>query len=137
MGYLSKYTRTERIDLGDGFWVDIRPHLTAAQKAAAEDRLVANNDGALQVGTGAYSLELAVQAITDWNLTDDADKALPVNPVEARRASVALLPAEAVEAVNAAVNSAAKKAREAEADLKSGGAEVAVGQEPASPVAAL
>lgn len=123
MGFLSKYTKTERLDLGDGFWVDIRPHLTAAQKAAAEDKLISNDgkSAGMAVGTGSYTLEVAVQAIVDWNLTDEADRPLPVRPEEARRSSIALLPAFVTDKVLAAVKGADGRTKQQEADFPASG----------------
>lgn len=123
MGFLSKYTKTERIDLGDNFWVDIRPYLTASQKAAAEDKLVSTDgkSSGMQVGTGAYTLEIAVQAIVDWNLTTDDDMPLPVRPIEARRASVSLLPAFVTDQIMAAVKAAENRGKTEEADFPASG----------------
>lgn len=141
MGFLSKYNRTEKIDLGDGFWVVIKPNLSAAQKAAAEDKLISSDgqsDG-MQVGTGSYSLETAVQAIVSWNLTDEADRPIPVQSEADRRAALnhPLFPSFVVERVVKAIREADKRGADGAAAFPAGGAAVAGGSDAPAAVAAL
>ena len=141
MGFLSKYTRTEKIDLGDGFWVVIKPNLSAAQKAAADDKLI-SSDGkgeGMQVGTGSYAIESAVQAIVSWNLTDENDVLLPVQSEADRRASLShpLFPNFVVERIVKAIREADKQGSEGVAAFPAGGGAGTLGPGAASAVAAV
>ncbi|MBT8160988.1 MULTISPECIES: hypothetical protein [Arthrobacter] len=139
MGFISKYTKTERIDLEDGFWVEIRPHLTAAQKAAAEDKLVSmdGNTSGMQIGTGAYNIVLTTQAICSWNLTDEHDNPMPVTPEDKRLESVKRLPSWVTAKVVAAIRDAETKSAEGRAAFPGGSGEspAVAGQQPEAPVA--
>lgn len=138
MGFLSKYTTSERIDLEDGFWMEIRPHLTAAQKAAAEDKLVSmdGNTSGMQIGTGAYNIVLTTQAICSWNLTDELDNPLPVHPEAERLESVKKLPSWVTTKVVAAIRDAENKSASGRAAFQGGSGESPQnGQPAAAPVA--
>jgi hypothetical protein len=46
----------------------------------------------VRIDTAAYRLELLTLAITNWNLTDEHDRLLPLAPLDAKRRSIKLLP---------------------------------------------
>jgi hypothetical protein len=120
MGFLSKYVGTERIDLGDGFFVEIKKYLTSAEHGEAERALLApkmDTSGDEPTMTSsfdhvAFAQELATQAICSWNLTDEADQLLPLAPIEARRESVRRLPHFVVDKVAKAVQANEKRSDE-------------------------
>ncbi|MFF4403585.1 hypothetical protein [Streptomyces sp. NPDC001404] len=109
MGFLSRYTGTDIIDLGESYSVTVLQHLPGdAQEAAeaAKVRAVANvrtsDDGGAQrtvevatsTDTATYTTLLLAAAIVSWNLTDERDQLLPLEPEDARLASIRRLPAE-------------------------------------------
>lgn len=106
MGFLSRYSGTDIIDLGDGYTVTVLQHLPGdAQEAAeaAKVKAVANVESDGQQRTVAvetsqdmarYTTLLLHAAIASWNLTDEYDRPLPLQPEEARMASIRRLPAE-------------------------------------------
>lgn len=106
MGFLSRYSGTDIVDLGDGYTVTILQHLPGdAQEAAeaAKVRAVANveQDGenrTVAVETSQdvarYTTLLLHAAIVSWSLTDERDIPLPLAPDEQRLASIKRLPAE-------------------------------------------
>jgi hypothetical protein len=85
MDYTDRYNETERIDLGDGFWIDVKKTLTGAEKKRAEKVRVQYsverqpNGDVRQVVSGfdvpGYDTEMAILSIVDWNLPggDDQD----------------------------------------------------------------
>lgn len=107
MGFLSKFSGTKKLDLGEGFYVEVREYLTAGQKAAVEQALIqpkmsmqgksATMDAAMDIG--ASQLEQAAQAVVSWNLTDEADVLLPFTPLEALRESLKRLPGGVVDQI--------------------------------------
>lgn len=106
MGFLSQYEETAKIDLKDGYFVEVRVFLSSDARYEAERRLtkigVNNVDGKdVQVTTdfdqGAFTKELAAQALLDWNLTDANDRLLPFGTIEQKRASIGRLPKNVVD----------------------------------------
>ncbi|MFJ5532497.1 hypothetical protein [Streptomyces sp. NPDC093261] len=120
MGFLSKYAATERIDLEDGFYVEIKKFLTSAEHGEAERALLMpkmDTSGGEPTMTSsfdhvAFAQELAVQAICAWNLTDEVDQLLPLAPIEARREAVKRLPNFVVDKVAKAVQANEKRGEE-------------------------
>lgn len=113
-GFLSAYEGTERIDLGDGYWVDVKKSLSSKEYAPVENALggtqridlTAGQNGSkpsgrqsavIDVRTGRT--ELVVASLVAWNL-DDADGSVwpldpdkpPYKPGCGRRQSVDRLP---------------------------------------------
>jgi hypothetical protein len=95
-GFLSLYDETDRIDLGGGYYVDIKRYLTDAEHDRAQRLLVdprmesrvtgkdADDSEVRAVTTtinqGDYNHELLVAAIIGWNLTDRDGNPLPLPP---------------------------------------------------------
>ncbi|MGW7001433.1 hypothetical protein ACWGCW_01050 [Streptomyces sp. NPDC054933] len=108
MGFLSRYSGTDIVDLGDGFNVTILRHLPGDAQEAAETakvRAIANvkteegdKQRSVEVATSTdmatYTTLLLAAAIVGWNLTDERDMPLPLTPDEAKLASMRRLPAE-------------------------------------------
>lgn len=119
MGFLSKFSATQKIDLGDGFFVEVRKYLSSAQRAAAEKMLISahmvmddkqQGGGNLvsDVDAAAFRLELCAQAVTMWNLTDEHEEPLPTTPIEDLRRSIGRLPTYVVDEITKVVDTAGK-----------------------------
>jgi hypothetical protein len=100
-GFLSRYSGTEKIDLGDGYWVEVKENLTTAEWQRVQTLLGAGKQSVdmrgrqfAQVDFGASQRELVVLSITDWNLDDDDENTLPLKPEKVLRSVVDQLPAE-------------------------------------------
>lgn len=112
MGFLSQYSATERVDLGDDFYAVVRVFLPSEAEFAAQQRLaklgvVNDGNGGVSVHTdfdqGAYQYEVAAQALVEWNLSDTEDKVLPFATLEEKRASLKLLPKVVIDQIVAKV----------------------------------
>lgn len=90
-GFLSLYDAVDRIDLGGGFWVDVRQHITDAANTTIQRVLVdprietVERAGQTRVVTttvnqGAYNQARLVAYIDAWNLTDRNGDPLPLPP---------------------------------------------------------
>lgn len=98
MGFLSAYSGTRKIDVGGGYWVEVKECLSAAEKQRAEDALSkqsVNFQG--QVGatidmTSFHNVMMAA-AIVGWNLDEDDGTPWALVPESAKRANIARLPA--------------------------------------------
>jgi hypothetical protein len=98
-GFLSAYDGVERIELGRGYWVDVKQCLSHAELQLAQGKMGAGRQtveaGGRQYATldmNAFETELIVLSLVDWNLTDQQGVLLPLTPDRARRDSVARLP---------------------------------------------
>lgn len=88
-GFLSQYTDIERIDLGGGYWVDIKKYLTSADASAAQRALtrpkvrskIGEKSSELEGDTdiAAYHEEMVLRSVVEWNLDDENGKVLPMN----------------------------------------------------------
>ena len=85
MGFTSKYEGTDRIELGDGYWVEVKKCLTWAESNDAEKAGLNFNMSAEANGTGnqqprtrtnviidpeAKAFEQVLASVVDWSLTD-------------------------------------------------------------------
>src|SRR5262249_25337760 len=127
-GFLSLYDETDRVDLGGGYYADIKRYLSSAEVDRANRALVApqlksegasTGDGSAAEGRsvtstidqGTYNIEVLVAAIDGWNLTDRDGNSLPLPPYvpakptgedranQVRRESIRLLPAFATKKI--------------------------------------
>lgn len=86
MGYRSDTFGDEKITLSHpAYWVKVKKCLTRTEQKKVEGALmsVTYNDKDGVNGTPEISQSrdlLVVLSVLDWNLTDDDDKAIPVNP---------------------------------------------------------
>lgn len=101
MAFLDDYSGTERIDVGKGYWVDIKLCLSREEKRDANkymSRMAAvQDDKTDKMVTRAvpdierYRDEVVLASIVDWNL-DDKDGVWQLSPPSAKRKNVNRLP---------------------------------------------
>lgn len=98
----SGYEGTEEIDLGNGYWVQIKRCISQAEYQRVQDHLGGgkmnvnlNGSRFAQMDVGASQVELVAASITDWNLDDDNGEKWPLTPLPALKASIARLPSPA------------------------------------------
>lgn len=106
----SGYEGTQRIDLGNGYWADVKKCLTTEEKARVDDLLGGKQQvdvsAQRQLATLDYSAmraEMVVQSLVAWNIDDEKGDTWPLLPEapppgrpypanSVRRISVARLP---------------------------------------------
>ncbi len=115
MGFLSAWDSTEKIDVSDlvgaepmTWWVEVKKCLTHGEADQVMRDLMASTmkfGDATSRGGIPVSTSLSVDAVVDhqailvaksivaWNLTDELDDVLPVQPYSALTKSLAMLPA--------------------------------------------
>lgn len=98
-GFLSAYDGTERIDLGRGYWVDVKRCLSHSELQQAQAKMGAGRQTVEASGRqyatidmNAFENELMVLSIVDWNVDDEDGTVWPLAPEAVRRRSVARLP---------------------------------------------
>lgn len=113
MGFLSAYSGTRRVDIGDGYWIDVKECLSVVEKHRAEKALGGSNptfdmngNGSAKLDTAAFAVEMVAASITGWNLDEDDGAVWPLAPDSVKRANIARLPASVFDTVFAAVNEA-------------------------------
>lgn len=126
-GFLALFNEPERVVVAKGFWIDIKKGLTAEDYEGAQRALLGkmsmNNDGlSAEPDTVAYQHELVFRAITDWNLTDENDQLLPLEPKTAKHESIRRLPqfvfVDLYERIN---NAASPRSQADEVSFRDGG----------------
>lgn len=105
MGFLSRYSGTDIIDLGDGYNVTLKRFLPgdtlekadAARVEAVAEAQQGGDNKTVRVHTttnvSAYTEILLGEAIVAWNLTDESDHTMPLEPLSAKLDSIRRLPA--------------------------------------------
>jgi hypothetical protein len=99
-GFLSLYEGTERIELGNGYWVDVRKSLSSAEWTRLQNILGINRQhvdvnarrATTNTDLGAYQAELAVLSVADWNLDEADGTTWKLEPDKVKRANIARLP---------------------------------------------
>lgn len=87
MGFLSAYSDTRRVTLGDparGYWVEIRDYISQGAKTEAERALqgrqrVNGGDVIMDMDVARYRQLMVLASIVTWNLDDDNGHVWPVN----------------------------------------------------------
>jgi hypothetical protein len=87
MGFLSAYSGTQRITIGDpdrGYWVELREMLSQGAKEKAEQALqgrqrINGGDVITQMDVARYRQLMVLASVKDWNLDDDGGKVWPIN----------------------------------------------------------
>lgn len=99
-GFLSLFNTPERIQVAEGYWIDVKKSLSAEEFEHAQSALLGTvsfgNKGEFQSepDTAGYQRQLVCRAIIDWNLTDEEGQPLPLAPDDAKMASILRLPQE-------------------------------------------
>lgn len=95
MGFLaaSGYEGEERIDLGNGYWADVKRCLSSSEAALAEAAMITNHrlaDGSQSavLDQRGYRAEMVVQSLVAWNLDDEDGTPWPLDGSEARGRTV-------------------------------------------------
>lgn len=87
MGFLSAYSGTQRLTIGDperGYWVELREMLSQGAKEKAEQALqgrqrINGGDVITQMDVARYRQLMVLASIKDWNLDDDNKQVWPIN----------------------------------------------------------
>jgi len=111
-GFLSLFNEPERIIVADGYWIDVKSSLNAADYEAAQRALLGKmsmqgGNLSAEPDTVAYQHELVFRAIVDWNLTDEDGQLLPLTPATEKHTSIRRLPQSAFVAIYEKINDAA------------------------------
>ena len=133
-GFLALYNAPKRIEVADGYWIDIKTSLTTEDYEVAQRALF----GKMKMGAGgelqtepdtiAYQNELVQRAIIAWNLTDEDDNPLPLEPPAEKSASIQRLPQSVFITVYEEVNEGATpRSKDDEVSFRAGGQGSAVG----------
>jgi hypothetical protein len=130
-GFLSKYKAITRVEIEapspdhtEGYWADVKTHLTRGETKAANEalyRLVmklevnekADTDAPTAEASGEmhlddYQTAIAMAAVVAWNLTDEDDVVLPLEPNSAKLTSFDRLPGDVFNKILAHVQGVAK-----------------------------
>jgi hypothetical protein len=102
MEFLDAYDTTERIELGRGYWVDVRTCVLRGDGERAEKLLAQttvtpdeHRPGRVHTmvtpDTAAWRTEMVFASVVDWNLNDSAGK-WALEPEAAKRANIKRLP---------------------------------------------
>lgn len=116
-GYLSRHNEIKRIDLDDGFWVEVKTHLSHGETKAAKRALMKahltvvddKSETSAEIDMVEYQQAKAFAAIIAWNLTDENGVELPLAPDDAKLASLDRMEDEDFDKVMAAIEGVTKK----------------------------
>lgn len=98
MGFLSAYSGTRKIDVGGGYWVEIKECLSIAEKNLCERALMSSpvvdmsGRGSAKVDSVAFRNAMMSASIVDWNLDEDNGDIWPLFPQAVKDANIARLP---------------------------------------------
>lgn len=99
-GFLDAYEGTERIDVGNGYWIDVKKCLSSQEYrkvqvylGSGKQTLSVSGSGEAfaQIDPSSAQDEMLFQSITDWNLDSDG-KIWLLTPDKERKASINRLP---------------------------------------------
>jgi hypothetical protein len=118
-GFLSLFNTPERIIVAPGYWIDIKPSLSAEDYEGAQRALLGKmsmNGGAVSAepDTVAYQHELVYRSILDWNLTDEDNILLPLTPNKLKHDSIRRLPQSVFLDIYTRVNEASASREDSE-----------------------
>jgi hypothetical protein len=121
--YMTRYDQTKKVELNDGFWVEVKVCLTGTEKRRLEAMRITYGVEKVPGRMGApertqavitkidpdkYLYELAIASIVDWNLPGGDDQApgdkWPLSPDKALRSHYDLLDTADQDAIEAACN---------------------------------
>lgn len=98
MGFLSAYSGTEKIDVGGGYWIEVRKCLSIIDKQRAEKALAStprvdmSGAGTITLDTAAFHNAMVEASIVAWNLDDDNGEVWALSPSNVKRDNIARLP---------------------------------------------
>ena len=124
--YLSRHNLTRTVDLGDGFWVEVKTHLSHGETKAAKRALMQatmrvvddEQETSAKIDMVEYQQAKAFAAIIAWNLTDNEGNVLPLTPDDVKLASLDLMDDEDFDAVMAVVEGIKEKKKGGASDRK-------------------
>lgn len=99
MGFLSAYSGTQKIDVGGGYWIEVRECLPIMDKQRAENALASSprvdmaGNGSISLDTVSFHNEMVAASIVAWNLDDDNGQVWALAPDSVKRQNIARLPA--------------------------------------------
>jgi hypothetical protein len=81
----SGYDGTERIDLGNGYWADVKKCLSSAEASLAEAAMMTNHrlgdrGQAADLNSRGYRTELVVLSLAGWNIDEQDGTVWPLDP---------------------------------------------------------
>jgi len=97
-GFLSLFNTPERIEVADGFWIDVKSTLSTedyeyAQRALlGKMTMIGGGELRSEPDTIRYQQELVSRSIVAWNLTDEDGKVLPHATEEEKMESIRRIP---------------------------------------------
>lgn len=124
MGFLTA-PQVRRVDLGNGYWADVTEIAAGAYSKVQQHMThtsIATDQPDVQLDLPAFRIELVVACLSDWNLTDENDGPLPLQPERLRRTSVSRLPPWAFEKIRKAADELNGERRD-HGQFRDGGAE--------------
>jgi hypothetical protein len=110
VGFLSAYSGTQKIDLGGGYWIEVRECLSIVDKQRAEKALASSpkvdmsGNGTVSLDTVAFHNAMLEASIVAWNLDDDNGTVWALAPSNVKRDNIARLPAPVFDQVWQVVN---------------------------------
>lgn len=110
MGFLSAYSGTQKIDVGEGYWIEVRECLSIIDKQRAEKALASSpkidmtGNGTVSLDTVAFHNAMLEASIVGWNLDDDDSTVWALAPSNVKRDNIARLPAPVFDQVWQVVN---------------------------------
>lgn len=110
MGFLSAYSGTRKIDVGGGYWIEVRECLPIMDKQRAEKALAGAprvdmaGNGTVDLDTVGFHNAMVEASIVAWNLDDDNGQVWLLAPDSVKRQNIARLPAPVFDQVWEVVN---------------------------------
>lgn len=118
MAFLDDYSDAVRIELGRGYWIDIKPVLTYAEQRKAEKylraaRAVVDPDGRMQTTVvpnfDAYRFTRLMAAIVGWNLDEKDGSIWALEPEDVKAQNINRLPASVADKVDKQIDELSKE----------------------------
>ena len=104
------YSGTQKVDVGGGYWIEVRECLPIVDKQRAEKALASaprvdmTGNGTISLDTVAFHNEMLGASIVDWNLDDDNGQVWALTPDSLKRSNISRLPAPVFDQVWEVVN---------------------------------
>jgi hypothetical protein len=116
-GYTARNNGLAQVELENGYWVQVKTHLTHGETKRAKKALMDAtlkmvdevSETSAKLDMTAYEQEIALAGIIAWNLDDADGNPLPLAPEDAKIASIDLMDSDDFDKVVAAVSGVSKK----------------------------